>query len=49
MDEVKDEIESQIGADNRVIFLGWQKPGEQADVLCTADVYRQSGRQSSTM
>jgi glycosyltransferase involved in cell wall biosynthesis len=49
MDEIRDEVEPLIAADERVSFMGWKSPDALEELLCAADVYLQPGRQSSTM
>ena len=48
-DDIRDEIDALIAADDRVCFLGWKSTEELTDLLCAADVYLQPGTQSATM
>jgi len=48
-DEIRDQAMAMIGADERVIFLGWQSVDDLTSLLCAADIYLQPGTQSATM
>jgi len=48
-EEIREECEALIVADQRITFLGWQGADELTELLCAADVYLQPGTQSATM
>ena len=48
-DNIKDQAEALIKADDRVVFLGWKNAFELTDLLCATDLYLQPGTQSVTM
>ncbi len=49
LDDIRQQAQSLIDADDRIQFLGWQTPKDLRALLCGADVYLQPGSQSSTM
>lgn len=48
-EEVKEQVEPIILADDRISFLGWKTGAELLDYLCACDLYMQPGSQSATM
>ena len=49
MDDIREEAEALIAADERIQFLGWRDSDQLTDLLCCADLYLQPGTQSVTM
>lgn len=48
-EDIREEADTLIAADDRVQFLGWHSSDELNALLCAADVYVQPGTQSATM
>lgn len=47
--EIEEEVFSLIGNDDRVEYLGWQRPDYLLGCLCAADLYCQPGSPSVTL
>jgi glycosyltransferase involved in cell wall biosynthesis len=48
-DDVRDEIQTAVRQDKRVLYLGWKDRAGLNDMMCMADVYVQPGTQSASL
>jgi glycosyltransferase involved in cell wall biosynthesis len=49
LEDVKENIQTIIDNDSRIIFVGWKKGDELIKILCATDVYCQPGSVSVTL
>lgn len=49
LQDIKEELNTLISKDERIIFLGWRNATELMGYLTAADMYAQPGTQSATM